>query len=238
MIFLHKLLQMFNMSRTTVSVDIETVRFTVDHIRIGSQRIKHTLCDRRRTAVGTVETNLFLLKRSGRDGDQVTDITVSSCRKILGTTDMFAFCERQLLHLTVQIFFNSNDHALLQLLTIAVHDLDSVVIKRVVAGGDHNTAVKILRADHMGYARSCRYMEQEYICTGCSQTGNQRILKHIAGTSRIFSDNHSAALFLWILSVIPAEITADLVCMFHSQIHICLTAESICTEIFSHFSPP
>ena len=53
------------------------------------------------TSVGAVEADLFALKRSCRYGNQVADITVSSCREVLRSSDIFSLCKRDLFHLSV-----------------------------------------------------------------------------------------------------------------------------------------
>lgn len=44
----------------------------------------------------------------------------------------------------INIIFNQQQSLLWRLLTIAVNQLDAVIVIRVVAGRDHNTAVEVI----------------------------------------------------------------------------------------------
>ena len=89
------------MRGSTVAVDVEAVRLVVDHISVCTESVKYALRNGGSASVGAVETDLFALKRSCRDGNQVADITISSCREILGSSDIFSLSERNFFHLTV-----------------------------------------------------------------------------------------------------------------------------------------
>ena len=82
-------------------------------------------------------------------------------------------------------------------------------------------------------------MEKICIRTGSHQSANQCILKHIAGTAGILSYYDTRRRVVTVpafqFSVIPAEKTAYFICMICCQVFICLSAEAICTKIFSHF---
>ena len=89
------------MGGTAVTVDVQSVRLVIDDVCVSAEGIKYTLRNGGSTSVGAVETDLFALKRSCRDGNQVADITISSCREILGSSDIFSLSERNFFHLTV-----------------------------------------------------------------------------------------------------------------------------------------
>ena len=58
----HKLLQSFNMSRTGIIIDIEAIWLSIDHIALGTERLKNGLCHIPRASIGTVETDLHPLE--------------------------------------------------------------------------------------------------------------------------------------------------------------------------------
>ena len=89
------------MGGTTAAVDVQSVRLIVDDISVSAEGIKYALRNGGGASVGAVEANLLTLKGSRSDGDQVTDIAVSSCSKILRSTDIFSLCKRNLFHLSV-----------------------------------------------------------------------------------------------------------------------------------------
>ena len=89
------------MSGTAVAVNVQSIRLIVDDISVSAEGIKYALRNGGSTSVGAVEADLLTLKGSRSDGDQVTDIAVSSCCKILRSSDMFSLCKRDLFHLSV-----------------------------------------------------------------------------------------------------------------------------------------
>ena len=74
-------------------------------------------------------------------------------------------------------------------------------------------------------------MKQISVSSRSSEPCCQRVFKHIAASSGIFS-NHDSCLV--ILSEIPAQITSYLKCMFYCQYNISFSAEAISPKIFSH----
>ena len=50
-----KSLQILDMCRSTSHIDVGTVRLIANHICFGTKRIKHTLCNIKRTSVGTIQ---------------------------------------------------------------------------------------------------------------------------------------------------------------------------------------
>ena len=83
-------------------------------------------------------------------------------------------------------------------------------------------------------------MEKIRIRTCCRDAGCDGILKHIAGTPGVLTDDDAATLArLLALLIVPAEIFTDTKRAVCSQHHICLTAIAVCTKIFTHcFMPP
>ena len=89
------------MSGTAAAVNVQSVRLIVDDISVSAEGIKYTLRNGGGASVGAVEADFLALKGSRSDGDQVTDIAVSSRCKILRSSDMFSLCKRDLFHLSV-----------------------------------------------------------------------------------------------------------------------------------------
>ena len=111
-----------------------------------------------------------------------------------------------------------------------------------MAGRDHNTTVKAIGTGNISHRRRCCHVEKISIRSGRHQSANQRILKHIAGTSGILADHDPGcsrlsgppAQFI----IIPSQKTPDLKCMIRRQRNTRFPTEAICTKIFSHFSSP
>ena len=78
-------------------------------------------------------------------------------------------------------------------------------------------------------------MQKVGICTGRSDPCGDRIFKHIAGTSRILTDNDAAVLAVFsLLSIVPSEELAYTEGTVGRQIDIGLTTVTIGSKIFSH----
>ena len=67
-------------------------------------------------------------------------------------------------------------------------------------------------------------MKQIYICSGCSQTCYQGVLKHIAGSSGIFSDYNLCFVFP---AIVPAKETTYFVGMLNGQIYVCFSTKAV-----------
>ena len=59
------------MGGTAVAVDVQSVRLVIDDVCVSAEGIKYALRNGGSTSVGAVEADLFALKRSCRDGNQV-----------------------------------------------------------------------------------------------------------------------------------------------------------------------
>ena len=200
----YKFLKVFNMGRTAVCVDVQAIGFIVDHKGLSTQSVKYIFCNGRSASVGTVQCHLPVFKGTRCRRDQISDITVSSGCKIHGTADQIPLCKRKLLHLAVQIPLNLRNHCFFQLFSLFIDHLNTVVIIRVMAGGNHDAAVEPLCAHHIGNAGSRCHMKKKYVCSGSCKTGYQRVFKHIAASAGVLSDYYLTALFRILLSVIPA----------------------------------
>ena len=168
MIALYILLQHMNVSGTALRIDIQTIGIAVDHIRIRPQSIKHIFCNGGCTAISTVQGHLFVLKGAGGNGYQISNIAVSSCRIVYGPPYFIPKRKGNLPGLTIQIFLNLQDHILFQLFPFSINDFDSIIIVRVMAGRNHNPAVKALCPYDIGNAWCTGHMQQVDIrSAGC-----------------------------------------------------------------------
>ena len=84
------------MGRSSVVVDIQTVRLVVDDVGICTESIEHRLSDVPTRAIGTVQTNLHTLEGIDTQRDQVTHIAVAACNVVHRAADMLTVSERQL----------------------------------------------------------------------------------------------------------------------------------------------
>ena len=212
MILFYILLQDFNVSRSTIGIDVRSVRLTVNYISLCSKCIIDTLGNHKRTTVRTVKSDFHILKWSCCKWNQISDVTVSSCCVINSTTNIFFFCQRQFVNLSIDICFNLSFYLCLQLVSFSIDHFNSVIIEWIMACRNHNSTVKVFCSCHIRNTRCCCYVKKICIRSWCSQSGNERVLKHIAAASCIFSDYN---LCFVILSVIPAKKTSHFKCVLY-----------------------
>lgn len=84
---IHILLQSFNMSRTGIIIDIETIWLSIDHITLGTERLKNGLCHIPGASVGTVKTDLHTLEGIHSERNEVTHIAVTASHIINSAAD-------------------------------------------------------------------------------------------------------------------------------------------------------
>ena len=215
------LLQHLNVGGACIAVDVVAIGFRIDHVGLRTHGIKHGLCDIPGGTVGAVQANLDALERIHSQRNQISDVPVTACHIVHSPSDLISLCHGQFFPLfaegfqfSVQIGFHQFNGGLIHLFAKAVDQLDAVIIIRIVGGGDHNTAVKILGTAHIGNGGCGGNMEQISIRAGGNQSTHQAVLKHIAGTPGILTDNNlgrrirtAAALQL---GIVPAQKTTDL----------------------------
>ena len=84
---------------------------------------------------------------------------VAACHIVHGAADVLPVGKGQLrpilikdMELAVDVVLHQQQGLLGHLFAVAVDQLDAVVVERVMAGGDHNAAVKIIHAGNVGHA--------------------------------------------------------------------------------------
>ena len=93
------------------------------------------------------------------------DVAVASGRIVDRPANGFLLCQRQLSCLAVNIRFNLFFYLCLHLMALAVDNLYSIIIERIVACRDHDATVKILCPRHIRHARCGGHVEKICICS-------------------------------------------------------------------------
>ena len=242
-------LQHLDVGGAGVHVDVVAVRLGVDDVGLGPQGVKDGLGNVPGGAVGAVQTHLHTLEGVHAQGDQIADVAVSSRHMVHRPADHIPLGQGQLLplsseglQLAVQVGLHQGDDAFVHLLAEAVDELDAVVVIGVVAGGDHDAAVKALGPDHIGHGGGGGDVEQVGVRAGGHQAAHQAVLKHIAGPAGILADDDpgrtvgpAAALQL---GIVPAQETPHLIGVVGGQIAVGLSPEAIGSKVFSHGNSP
>ena len=100
-------------------------------------------------------------------------------------------------------------------------------------GGNHDTAGKILGASNKTHGRCGCHMHKIGIRPCCSDSCRKSILKHIAGSPCILTDNDTTFLFPALGKIVSQKLSHSkgVICR---QVHIRFPSIAVCTEIFSH----
>lgn len=146
----HKLLQTLNVGRTCIVVDIQTIRLIVNYIGICTKCIKNLFCNVPARAVRTVQTDLDTFEGVDIQRNQITHISITTGHIVYRAADMLTMCKRQLqpilvkhMELSIDIILHQQQCFFRHLLTVAVDQLDAVVIVRIMTG---RNAVKVIPA--------------------------------------------------------------------------------------------
>ena len=161
------------MCRTAVSVDISSIRLCIDNICLGTKCIKYCLCKCPRTSVRCIKTYSHSLEGIYCKAHKITHISVTSCCMVYCTAYLFLSSVWNILNLAIKVLLYLINDILSHLLALAVDELDTIIIKRIVACRYHNTAVKVLCSCYICNTRCCCYMKKIYICAGSCKPCNK-----------------------------------------------------------------
>ena len=243
----HELLQALNVSRSSIVIDIRTVGLCIDDVGVSTQRIEHRLSDVPACTVGAVQTNLHALEGVDAQADQVAHVAVTACHIVHGAADMLTVGKGQFrpvlvkhMKLAVDVVLHQQQGLLRHFLTVAVDQLDTVVIIGVVAGRDHDAAIKVIHASDVSHTGRSSDMQQVSVCSGGGQSCHQTILEHIGAAAGVLTDNDTGRLVVAVALahcvIIPAKEAANLVGVVSGQRDSRLTTEAVSSKILSHYS--
>ena len=221
-LFHYELLQALDVGRASVVVDVQTVRFVVDDVGIRTQSIENAFRNIPACAVGAVQTDLDPLEGVDTQADEVAHVAVAAGHVVHGAADMLTVGEGQLrpvlikdVELAVEIILHQQQGLFGHLFAVAVDEFDAVVVERVVAGRDHDAAIKIIHTGDVGHAGGGGDVQQVGICTGSRQARHQAVLKHIRAAAGILADDDAGRVGVAVPLpdhvVIPAEEAAHLI---------------------------
>ena len=241
----NELLQHLNVGGTGVVVDVDAVGLIVDHISLCAQGFEYQPGNVPGGAVGAIQAHFYALEGIHSQADQVANVSVTAGHIVHSAADGILLCVGQggpllakEIQFSVKVGFHQFDGGFFHLFAVAVDEFDAVIVVRIVAGGDHHTAVEIIHPGHIGHGGGGGDVEQISVCAGSGKTGGQSVLKHITGAAGVLADDHLCPLIiagsLPELIVVPAQKTAYLEGMVSGQIHIGFSTETVSTKIFTH----
>ena len=225
------------MGRAAVPVDVQAVRLVPDDKDLGSQRFKNHLGNGPGSAVGAVQSHPFAPEGVHGQRDQIGDVAMAAGIVVIGGANVIPGGHRDVRTLTVQKSLYLINGLLIHLLTLGVDELDAVVVIGVVAGGDHNAAVKAVHLGDIGHAGGGSDPHEIYIRSGGSDAGSKGEFQHIAGAAGVLADDDAGTLTVHGLPVIiPAQEKTYLVGVICCQCDVGLAPETVCSEILAHVS--
>ena len=169
----HELLQTLDVGGAGIVVNVQAVGLIVDDVSICAQGIEHRLCNVPRTAVCTVQTNLDTLEGVDTQRDQVAHVSVAPRHIIHRAANIFPVSKGQLrpilvehVEFAIDVILHQQQGLFRHLLTVAIDQLDTVIIVRVVAGRNHDATVEVVHAGDISHRRRGRDVQQIGICAG------------------------------------------------------------------------
>ncbi len=183
------------MGRARVFVYIEAVRLVIDYICGCAERLEYRFCDIPRCAVGTVEPDALAAEGVHSQGNKIADIAVATRGIVHRFADMLAHGIGELgkffaegFELAVEVGFDKRYRALVHFFAVGIEKLYAVIVIRIVACGNHNSAVEFVHPRYIRHRRGCGDVEHICVRTRGGKTRNQGVFEHVAGTSCILAD--------------------------------------------------
>ncbi len=205
----NKALQLVDVGRAAVDVDVKAVGRVVDHVGLGAQGVKDRACDRRSRAVCAVQANLEALQRKAAARDKACDVAVAALHVVNGAANVVLGGQRNLAT-SVDVLLDELKDVLVHLEALAVDQLNAVIGVGVVRGGDHNAAVKRAVDNLVGNAGRWNNVQHVGVAARSHQTRDKSALEHVARAAGVLT-NDDAGLLALTSAVVPAHKTADLV---------------------------
>ena len=215
-----------------IAIDVRAIRFSIHHISLGAEGIKHRSGNVPSTSVSTIQAHLHALERMYAQRNQVTDVTIAPLHIVNGATNRIFGSVRRNTRLAIQEVLNARNGCIVHLLTIAVDELNTVVVIRIVACRNHDTAIKAVTLRDVGHGGSSRYVQEVSICTRRGYPCREGVFQHVRRATRVLTNYDATATIGG--AEIPTEEAPYLEGMFRREPYICFTTKAVCSEIFSH----
>ena len=222
------------MGGAAAHVDVHAVGGVVDHVGFRAKGFKYGFGNHPGGAVGAVQAHLHAFVGMAGQGNQIADVAVAPGGIIDGAADAVPGGVRRFGQFSVDVLFHLVGHFVGHFFPAAIDQLDAVIVVRVVAGGNHDAAVKALRAGHVGHGGGGGHVQQVHVRAAGRQSRRQGVFKHIAGKTGVLS-NHDSGLVA--PAIIISDVTAHLEGVLHRQVYVRFSAEAVGPKILAHAYP-
>ena len=230
----NKTLQTVDMRGAAVNVDIEAIRGIADNANIGTQSIEHGLCNRRGRTIGAIKANLYALQGKIRTGNKVGNVAIAALHVINRCANRIARHHRHFFGIfAVNVLLNKLKQGLFHLETLGINQLDAVIRIRIVASGNHHTAIECAIGGFVRKAWGGNNVQHIGVCTRGNKARDHTAFQHVAGTTGVFAHNDTSLAALT-CAIVPADKATNFVCMLNGKVGAGNAAEAVCAKIL-HF---
>jgi len=228
----HRFLQLLRMRRTASVVDVQPVGFRPDGHDFGAQPPKYVGSHFIRCSVGAVHHDFQTGKI--RVGRRRQIIHIAKLGIVIGAhrPESRAFRTRQLVGVHVHQPLNFQFGLVGQFEPVAAEKFDAVVLHRIMRCGDHDAGVRTHDTRQIGDARRRHHAEPDDVGADRQKSRRQGGFQHIAGYSRILSDQHRRPTGFSRQHITAAA--ADLERQLRRQFPVRHSANAVSAKIFSH----
>ena len=175
----YKTLQLVNVGRTAINIDVEAVWSVVDNMRLGAQGVKDRASNTRSCAVSAIQANLQALEAKTAASNKAGDVAVAALHVINRAANAVTGCQRNV-KLAVNIGLYLLKDVLVHLVAVFVDQLDAVIGERIVGCSNHDATVKGTVYYLVANARRRNDVQHVRVSARSNQARDKRGLKHIA----------------------------------------------------------
>ena len=226
--------QLVQVGGAAAVVDVHAVGVGVDDVGVQlGETVKQPGGSGGRGAVGAVHQNPHARQIRAHGGGQMVDVVLplllvgvdDPADVAVGLQGDLLAGEDDVLNLTLQ--------GVGELEALTVEDLDAVVLKGVVGGGDDDTGVGVVVHRDPGHGRGGNDAQMKHIGAGGAQSGNQSTLQQVRGDAGVLADGHQR-LVVALSGEHLSGGQAHLVGQSGVQTGVDHAADSVSTKQFSH----
>ena len=122
-------------------------------------------------------------ERETSERDEIPYIAVAAFDKVDGLSDVLTYGIGRNSGLTVKKLLYTGNGLVIHLFALVIQELDAVVVERVMACRNHDSAIESVVFRHECHRRCGGNVQQVGVSTGRSDAGCKGIFQHIGGAA-------------------------------------------------------
>ena len=233
--------QRIHVGRTAFIVDVDAVGVGIDNVgtQLG-ELVKEPGRSGIGGAVGAIHQDAQASQIAGDGGLEVVNVVGHRLlRHIAHLADLPVSLAGNIVVAKEDDILNLLLQLIGELKALAVEDLDAVVLKGIVAGGNDDTGIRPLVHRHPGHTGGGQSAQIQHVGTGGAQSSNQGALQQVPGDAGVLADgDHRLLPRLFVLGQNLSRSQSDLISQICIQAGVDYTANSVRTKQFTHISLP